>query len=112
MSILVFRVLDRLFVRVEVDYVEASDQLLGFRERPVDPQMLAAAILHGDRLAIAAKPDRSAYQPALSASHARAQKFVEFLLMEPDAAVQFLRVDTLRFSSHLPAGDHVLHRDL
>ena len=111
MSTFIFRVLDRLFVRVEVDYVEAADQLLGFRERPVDPQMLAAAILHGDRLAIAAKPDRNAYQPALSASHARAEKLVEFLLMEPDATVQFVRVKALRFSAHLPAGDHVLHRD-
>ena len=48
---------NRLFIRVEVDYVEASHQLLGFRERTVDPQMLAAAILHGDGLATGAKPD-------------------------------------------------------
>ena len=90
MSLLVPGERDRLLLRLEVDYVEAADQLFGFRERPVDPQMLAAAILDGDRLAIAAESHRNEHQPGLSTADPRAEKFVEFLLMEPDATADLL----------------------
>src|SRR5258708_27943835 len=72
--------------------------------------MLPAAILQGGRLALGAKAHRYEHQPGLAAAHPRAKKFVEFLLMVPNAAVQFLRVDSLRFSPRLRSRDHVFHR--
>ena len=38
MSILVLANSIASSLGLEVDYVEAADQLLGFRERPIDPQ--------------------------------------------------------------------------
>src|SRR5579863_5655416 len=77
MSVLIFRELDCLRIGVEVDYVEAAHQFLGFGERAVDLEMLAAAILDGGRLASAAEAHRNRYQSGLSAAHPRATKLFE-----------------------------------
>ena len=112
MSLLVPGERDRLLLRVEIDYVEAADQLLGFRERTVDSQMLAAAILDGDRFSIAAEPHRNEHQPGLSTADARAQQTIEFLLMVRDPTTDFFRIEAVRLPANLGARNHVFHRRL